>query len=217
MSLRIRQGTVNDAEFLAWAMFAASRAHLTRGLWDLIIGADEAGCLDYLRRLATAQPQSLYHCENFLIAEVDGSPAAALSGFETSNAWAIVGEAMANVERELGWTEVEAAASYNRMGPIWANCMPPDIGADFAIESVATVPECRRRGLVQALVEKVAGDGAARGCRLAQITTYVGNDAAIAAYEKSGFRVRDERRCAELQQILNVDGFVRLTRELTAG
>jgi ribosomal protein S18 acetylase RimI-like enzyme len=214
MAVRIRRGTASDADFLAWVMFAASRAHLTRGLWDLIVGAHEAGCLDYLRRLALAEPRSLYHCESFLIAESNGALAAALCGFQTRGAWEIVGEAMASVQRDLGWTEEQTAASYQRVAPIWAACMPPDIGADFAIESVATLPEYRRRGLISALLDEVLRQAAERGCGLAQVTTYIGNDAARFAYEKSGFTVHDEKRCTDSAKILGVPGFVRLTRHL---
>jgi ribosomal protein S18 acetylase RimI-like enzyme len=92
--------------------------------------------------------------------------------------------------------------------------MPPDIGADFAIESVATLPHFRRRGLIGALIDEVLRDASVRGCRLAQITTYLENDAAQKAYEKAGFEVQDEKRCAEVQRILGVPGFVRLTRTL---
>jgi len=214
MALRIRRGALDDAEFLAWVMFAASRAHLNCGLWDLIIGADEAGCLDYLRRLALADPRSLYHCESFLIAEIDGQRAAALCGFETRGAWEIVGDAMSNVQRDLGWTEADGAASYQRVGPVWAACLPPDAGADFAIESVATLPQFRRRGLIGSLIDEVLLKARHVGCELAQITTYIGNDAARLAYEKSGFKVLDEKRCTEVDRILGVPGFVRLTRQL---
>jgi GNAT superfamily N-acetyltransferase len=221
MAIRIRRANSGDVEFLAWVTFSASRAHLSRGLWDLIIGSDEAGCLDYLRRLAVAEPRSLYHYDSFLVAEIAGEPAAALCGFEPRDGgWAIAGEAMSNVQRELGWTEAQAAASYQRVAPVWAACMPPDAGADFIVESVATLPEYRRRGLINALIEVLLqGDemlrGASqRGCRLAQITTYIGNDAARSAYEKSGFQVLDEKRCTELEKILGAPGFVRLTREL---
>ncbi|HTC35146.1 MAG TPA: GNAT family N-acetyltransferase [Bryobacteraceae bacterium] len=214
MAFRIRHGRAGDADFLAWVMFSASRAHLARGLWDLIIGADEAGCLDYLRRLAFAEPRSLYHYESFLVAEVDGTPAAALCGFQTQGAWEIVGDAMANVQRDLGWTDMDATASYQRIAPIWTACMPSDAGADFAVESVATLPEYRRRGLVRALLDTVLQDAVQRGCRLAQITTYLGNDAAQSAYEKSGFHVLDKKRCSELEKILGVPGFLRLTRAL---
>jgi ribosomal protein S18 acetylase RimI-like enzyme len=214
MAFRIRCGTADDAAFLAWVMFFSSRSHLKRGLWDLIIGAEEAGCLDYLRRLAVAEPRSLYHCENFLIAEIAGERAAALCGFETGGAWEIVGEAMANVQRDLGWTDADVAASYQRIAPIWTACMPADAGADFAIESVATLPQYRRRGLVHALIDEVLQNARKIGCKLAQITTYIGNDAAQSSYEKSGFKVLDEKRCTQLETVLGVPGFVRLTREL---
>ncbi|MGP0075804.1 MAG: GNAT family N-acetyltransferase [Bryobacteraceae bacterium] len=180
----------------------------------MIIGTDEAGCLDYLRRLALAEPRSLYHYESFIVAEIEGAPAAALCGFETRGAWEIVGDAMAKVQRDLGWSEGEAAASYQRVSPIWASCMPPDIGADFAIENVATLPEFRRRGLIRLLLDAMLQVAVQRGCHLAQITTHIGNDAALSAYEKSGFRVRDEKRCGEIEKVLGVPGFVRLVRDL---
>ena len=214
MAFRIRRGNADDAEFLAWVMFFSSRSHLKRGLWDLIVGTEEAGCLDYLRRLAIAEPRSLYHCESFLIAEIAGERAAALCGFQTKGAWEIVGAAMSNVQRDLGWTEADAAASYQRIAPVWAACMPADAGADFAIESVVTLPEYRRRGLANALIDEVLGNARQSGCKLAQITTYIGNDAAQSAYEKAGFKVLDEKRCTELEKALSVPGFVRLTRDL---
>ncbi len=214
MAVHIRPANSGDAEFLAAVMLSASRSNLARGLWDLIIGSDEAGCLDFLRRLAIAEPRSLYHYDSFLIAEVDGEHAAALCGFETRNAWEIAGQAIAKVQHDLGWTEAERAASYQRVAPIWTECMPPDIGADFAIENVATVQQFRRRGLVIALINDVLGSAIKRGCRLAQITTFIDNAAAQSAYEKSGFQVLDEKRCSEVQEILGVPGFVRLTCEL---
>jgi ribosomal protein S18 acetylase RimI-like enzyme len=214
MAVHIRPANSGDAEFLADVILSASRGDLARGLWDLIIGADEAGCLNFLRRLAIAEPRSLYHYDSFLVAEVDGERAAALCGFETRNAWEIVGQAMAKVQHDLGWTEAERVESYQRVAPIWTECMPPDIGADFAIENVATVPQFRRRGLVTALINDMLDRASQRGCRLAQITTFISNEAARSAYEKSGFQVRDEKRCTEVQEILGVPGFVRLTCEL---
>jgi len=100
------------------------------------------------------------------------------------------------VQRDLGWTEADAAASHQRVAPIWKACMP------------------RRRGLIGALLDAVLEATSGRGCRLAQITTYIENDAARSAYEKSGFRILDEKRCSEVQEILGVPGFVRLTRKL---
>ena len=214
MAVRIRTGEEADADFLAWVLLSASRAQMAKGMWDVIIEADQAGCLDYLRRLVLTEPRSLYHHQSFLVAEVDAVPAAALCGFDARDAWSTVGEAMANVQRSLGWTEAQAARSYQRIAPIWAACMPPDIGADYIIENVATLAEYRRRGLVSALVDEVLRIATLRGYRLAQITTYLGNDPARLAYERSGFQVRDEKRCEEIEKLLGVPGFIRLTRKL---
>jgi ribosomal protein S18 acetylase RimI-like enzyme len=217
MGIYLRRAKSGDAEFLAWVTLAASRSHLPRGLWDVIIGADEAGCLDYLRRLAIAEPRSLYHWSSYVVAEINGEHAAALCGFEPRDGgWAIAGEAISNVQRDLGWTDAQAAASYQRVAPVWAACMPPDAGADFVVENVATRPAYRRRGLADILLDVITRDAIRRGCRLAQVTTYIGNDAARSAYEKADFKVRDEKRCTDLEELLGVPGFVRLTRELAS-
>jgi ribosomal protein S18 acetylase RimI-like enzyme len=214
MTISIRRARVDDAEFLARIMLSASRGHLTQGGWDLLIGADEAGCLDYLRRLAVAEPRSLCHYESFLVAEVDGQPGGALSSFKiNAGGWATVGEAMAKVQRELGWTETDTAGSQKRVAPVWA-CFLPDVGADWGIENVASRLECRRRGLVKVLVEQSLREGRERGCKLAQISTYIGNDAAVSVYEKSGFKFSDERRCSAMSSVLDAPGFVRLIRRL---
>jgi ribosomal protein S18 acetylase RimI-like enzyme len=215
VDIYLRRANSSDAEFLAWATLTASRSYLTRGLWDLIIGADEAGCLDYLRRLAVAEPRSRYHYQSFVVAEFRGERAAALCGFRPQDGgWAIAGDAMSNVQRDLGWTEMDAAASYQRVAPIWSSCMPPDAGADFVIENVATKPKFRRRGLIDILLDVITRDAIRRGCKLAQITTFMGNDVALRAYEKADFKILDEKRCSELEKILGVPGFVRLTRAL---
>lgn len=221
MSISVRRARREDAEFLAWVMMAASRAQLKRGIWDLIIcegeRTDDAMCLDYLKRLAVAEPRSLYHYENFLVAEMDGKPAAALCGFEMSaDTWTKVAEAMSTVQREIGWTEAEVAASQQRIAPVWP-CFLEDVGADWIVENIATIPECRGRGVASALIEETVREGAQRGrqmAQIAQIATYIGNDAAQSVYEKCGFRFSNEKRCAELERLLGAKGFVRLLRKL---
>lgn len=214
MNVQIRRARREDADFLAWAMLSASRAHLPRGVWDLIIGADEAGCHEYLRRLAVAEPRSLYHYASFDVLEMDGQPVATLCGFEMRpDVWTIVAEAMAGVQADLGWTERDLAASRERVALVWA-CFLADSGADWGIENVAVQPEFRGRGLIRSLLEKTLRDGAERGCKLAQITTYIGNDPARSAYEKAGFRFSDEKRCPDLASILGTPGFVRFLRKL---
>lgn len=214
MATQIRPARREDADFLAWLMLEASRGHLSRGVWDLIIGADDAGCLEYLKRLALAEPRSLCHFDSFLIAQVDGRAAAALCTFEADPAaWEPVDLAMSAVQRELGWTDTDLAASDQRTNAVF-RCFPEDSGADWCIESVATLPEFRRRGLVDALMQRAIQQGTERGSKLAQISILIGNDAAERAYEKAGFTVHDERGSPEFEAALGAPGFRRLLRPL---
>ena len=128
--IKIRGGRVDDAPFLSQVLLASSRAHLARGVWDLIIGGDDAACLEYLRRLVIVEPRSLYRYEMLRVAELEGARAAALGGF---------------VSRSGPLAEHDLTASGQRTAPIWS-CFLADIGADWGIESVAVMPEFRGMG-----------------------------------------------------------------------
>ena len=213
MAPTVRRATRDDVEFLALVMLSASRGHLSRGFWDLLIGPEEA-CLDYLRRLAVAEPHSLCHYEGFWVAEIDGQPGAALSTFDRRDGgWAVAGQAMSQVQRDLGWTEADLAASQKRVAPVWA-CFLSDVGPDWGIENVATRPASQRRGLASALMNQALREGRERGCKLAQITTSIGNEAAQSVYRRSGFRLAEEKRCSEMQSALGAPGFARMLLEL---
>jgi ribosomal protein S18 acetylase RimI-like enzyme len=214
VAIKIRAATRDDADFLAQAMLLASRGHLGRGSWDLILDSDEASRLEYLRQLAVAEPLSPCHYQNHLLAEIDGHPSATLSGFDMRNSgWAALGQAMSNVQKDLGWTEADLAALRQRLVPAWS-CFLPEIGADWGIENVATLPEYRRRGLASMLMNAIIREGADRKYKLAQITIMIGNDAAQEAYEKLGFRVFDEKRSPEFAGVLGAPGLRRLVRDL---
>jgi len=211
----IRSGTEADADFLAWVMLASSRSHGQRGTWDLVVSGDDALRLEYLRRLALV-PGTLCHCHSFLVAEVNGRPASALATCRfhvDAGGWTAVGRAMDKVQRDLGWTAADVEASRARLSPALA-CMPPDIGADWCIEFVATLPQHRRLGLVDALMGQAIQRGVDQKCSLAQIQILIGNDPAQKAYEKAGFTVYDERRSQEFQAATGSPGFRRLVRRL---
>ena len=52
MNIEIRPARPDDAEFLAWLILTAGRAHVTRGIWEVIIGGTEQDSLEFLRLLA---------------------------------------------------------------------------------------------------------------------------------------------------------------------
>ncbi len=191
----------------------ASRGHLRRGVWDLIAGGSEQNCLDYLRRLALAEPVSLCHYSSFIVAEHDGRPAAALCGFDPrAGGWRVLGDAMQNVQRQNDWTQADEKASADRSQPVW-KCTFDTLEGAWVIESVATLPEFRRRGLVDSLMAEILEAGRARGHRIAQLTILIGNVAAQRAYEKAGFSVMDEKRHPDFEAALGAPGFIRMVRD----
>lgn len=209
MTIKTRRGTADDAHFLASILLSSSRAHLPRGVWDLIIGKDDKECLEYLSRLVVAEPKSLYHYESFQVAEIEGTQAAALCGFPLeASRWTRVSEALSQVQQSLGWTEADLAASQQRTAPIWS-CFLADAGADWGIENVAVLPEFRGQGAVDSLLKETVHEARAKGFKLAQVSTYIGNDQAMAVYERAGFRFSDEKRCETLEAALGTPGFVR--------
>jgi ribosomal protein S18 acetylase RimI-like enzyme len=213
MKTKIRRGRPDDADFLARVMMLASRGHLRRGVWDLIAGGSEENCLDYLRRLAIAEPVSLCHYSSFIVAEHDRKPAAALCGFDPrAGGWEVLADAMKNVQREKGWTQADEKASADRTQPVW-KCTFDTLDGAWVIESVATIPEYRRRGLADSLMAEILEVGRARGHRLAQLTILIGNVAAQRTYEKAGFTVSDQKRHPAFEAVLGATGFMRMVRE----
>jgi ribosomal protein S18 acetylase RimI-like enzyme len=213
MSPRIRPGKKEDANFLARVMMLASRGHLQRGVWDLIAGGSENNCLDYLRRLAVTEPVSLCHYSSFIVAEHDGAPAAALCGFDPrAGGWQVLADAMKNVQHQLGWTEADEKASADRSAPVWT-CTFDTLEGAWVVESVATLPEYRRRGLVDSLMSEILEAGQTRGHRLSQLTILIDNIAAQRAYQKAGFRVLDEKRHPDFEAALGAPGFMRMVRD----
>jgi ribosomal protein S18 acetylase RimI-like enzyme len=81
---------------------------------------------------------------------------------------------------------------------------PP--GPRWVIENVATKPEFRRRGLVDALIHQLLGHGRERGFEHAQIGVYLDNERARRAYLKAGFEVVAESRSADWQRDLGCPG-----------
>ncbi len=214
MAITIRPGQPEDAEFVATVMLLASRGHLKRGLWDLLIGRDDSYCLDFLTRLARSEPATLCHYSSFIVTECDGHAAAALCGFDPNQGgWPAVIQHREKIAQQLGWTPEDFAKSGERAAPVWP-CIPGTAEGAWVVENVATLPEFRRRGLVNALMESILNDGRRRGHRQSQITLFIDNLPAQKAYAKAGFKHFDERRTPDFQAALGCPGFQRMMRDL---
>jgi translation initiation factor 4G len=209
----IRDARTEDAPFIGWAILAATRSQMPRGWFDITLGLDEPACLAFTTRLARAETRSWWHHSNFVIAEVDDVPAAALCAFRAGDGYPLSQAAINEVAKAAGWAETEIGAMWERSAYLFTCTI--DAGEDtWAIDNVATMPAYRGRGLASALIERAIEMGRARQLEASQISMFIGNVAARRAYERTGFRVIDERRSAAFEQACGVPGLWFLRRAL---
>ena len=215
MTTGIRPARTDDAAFLAWVMLTAGRSHLQRGIWDIIISQPEEKCLAFLELLAVTESTHFCHCSEFIVAEVDGRPAAALTGYDPrgDKGETAVSLAMPEVIEKMGLTDADMAAGQDGLAA-FMTCHPEDAEGAWIVENVATLPEFRRRGLVAMLMSEILEKGRRLGFRRAQISFYIGNTPAQLAYEKCGFRYFDELRHPDFEREIGCPGMIRLLRDI---
>jgi ribosomal protein S18 acetylase RimI-like enzyme len=210
----IVEATPEHAAFVAWVGLTAFRSHLERGFWDFMLGGDEAHKLRYLEALAKTEQRHWAHRSPFIVAEVDGKPASALCGYlEEELGGPTLRMAMVEANERTGMTEEESVAGFERAKSIM-NVVPEHAPGAWIVENVATLPEFRRRGLVDRLMEEILERGRRRGATVSDISVFIGNDGAQRAYEKCGFEVVAERHDPEFESVYRTPGTRTLRRSL---
>jgi ribosomal protein S18 acetylase RimI-like enzyme len=209
----IRPARADDASFIARNILASQRGPLSRGWFDIALGWDELQCLAFVERIAVAQQCSWWHVSQFIIAEVEGKPAASLCALPASGTRAAVRAAIEAAADEAGLDPSKAMAIFRR-GAYAANCWVQGGEGDWLIEHVATLPEYRGRGLVQALIEHALQAGKAAGFKRASISFLIGNEAAERSYSKAGFAFAEEKRDPAFEALTGSPGFRRFTRAI---
>jgi len=215
MTTTIRPATAADEAFLAWVILTASRSHLPLGAWDHFLDAPEADVLAFLARMVGQPEPSFCRWEGFLVAEVDGEPAAGLCGYAAGD------PGMANPDPAIaaaakatfGWDAVALQRADARLAA-FVTCVSTVPADTWAVEWVATRPTFRRRGLVHELLLAVMDVGRQRGFRRSQIMVLVGNTAAQCAYERAGYVFANDKRHPDFERLMGCPGIGCLTREL---
>ncbi|HXL98515.1 MAG TPA: GNAT family N-acetyltransferase [Rhizomicrobium sp.] len=208
----LRPASEADADFLAWTIFTASRGHLARGWFDIVLARPESFCLDFCRRLTLAKARSWWHWSLFHVAEVDGAPASALCVFGDESVYDASADAMAEASRGSGLSREQHKQLWPR-GAFILSCTTGEDGA-WTIENVATRPEHRGRGVTQALLQRGLELGRAAGFHRAQISFLIGNLAGERAYAKAGFTFAEEARAPEFEAAMAVPGLKRFAQDI---
>lgn len=189
------------------------RGYRPRGWFDVALGWPEAECLDFIARVAVARAMSMWHVSQFLVAEIDDRPVAALCALPAAGtgpaAWRAIEEVA--VATGLAATELQAI---RRRGAYSRACWVQGGEGEWMIEHVATDPVHRGRGLVQALIAHALDAGRAAGFRQASISFLIGNDVAERAYAKAGFGFAEEKRDPAFEAIIGAPGFRRFVRTM---
>lgn len=213
MTFDIRPARLSDLPFLAWVQQEAARSHLPSGFWDLAFPGPDADRLRLIERIARADARSFCHWTRFLVAEVDGQPAAALSGYERPSeaTGTLLAAAFSEAFDAEGWDGAQRRGMGERVAP-FMTCILEAPEDAWVLEWVATKPEHRGRGLIRALLDAVLTRGRERGHDLAQVCVLIGNTPAQRAYEGAGFQVADEKRDPDFERAIGSPGIRRLLR-----
>jgi ribosomal protein S18 acetylase RimI-like enzyme len=148
------------------------------------------------------------------VAEVEGSPAAALCGYVDPDLGnETLSKSFSEVKKVLGLSDDEVKARFQRYSSI-LNVAPEHEDGTWVVENVATKPEFRRKGLVDRLLNDIFEKGRRKGAEIADISVIIGNHAAQAAYEKNGFKVIGEKRHPEFEKAYGSPGIRTLSQRL---
>jgi ribosomal protein S18 acetylase RimI-like enzyme len=212
--VQIVPATRDHIPLVAWVVMAANRSHMPKGMWDFLLGDDEDRVLRYLEVFADSDQVHWGHWSQFLVAEVDGVPAAGLMGYlENEQPPMVILAGATEANTKFGVPKDEWAAGWERAKSIANLTYPHEPGA-WVVEHVATRPEFRRRGLVERLMHAILDRGRERGAKTAEIGVLIGNDKAKLAYEKAGFAVVGEVRDAEFEAAYGCLGAFTLRQSL---
>lgn len=210
----IVEANPDHSPFLAKTILSASRSHLARGPFDFAMNVATDELLAVLEWMTLSDFVSNCHFSKFVVAEQNGRPVGALAAFESGDPDLLpLGAAFADAYTGMGYDEAELPSVLSRLDATRA-CLPPAESRTWVVEWVAVEPEFRGRNICRQLLSKALQLGADRSLPLSQISTYLGNEAAIAAYSKMGFRATREYCNPEFASLIGPPGMVAMTREL---
>jgi ribosomal protein S18 acetylase RimI-like enzyme len=213
--VRIVEATKEHIPFVAWVVMAANRSHMPKGMWDLILGDDEERVLRYLEAFVQTDQVHWGRYDMFLVAEVDGVPAAGLCGFfENEMPMALMMAGAIEANTKAGISGLEFAEGWERAKSITALGGLTHEPGCWVVEHVACKPEFRRRGLVEGLIGAMLERGRARGATVADIGVFIDNTPAQRLYEKCGFEVVQEARDASFEAAYGCPGARQLRKSL---
>jgi ribosomal protein S18 acetylase RimI-like enzyme len=215
MDIHIRKCQAGDAAFLAKSILVAGRAHVSRGIWEIVLGTPEKECLRFLEHIVVTDIPHLFHYSCYLIAETsDSISVGSLGGYDPKKlGYQSLQQALPGVYKKLNWPGQDPPKANERAAKFLA-CLPKEIDNAWVIDSVSTLPEYRGRGVAERLLHAIMDEGRKQGYSMTQINMYVGNEPALRLYKKLGFEVIEETRDNYFEREICSPGMLSLARKL---
>lgn len=182
----IRPATMKDIPFLVEAIVSAEKSNTPRMGLATLFGQTEEETRSLIAAMLEEEVDGCeFSVSSYLIAEVEGKPAAAVAGWiEGAEDDMPSGLLKANL---IGYTfPAERVAALREKGPIISGIQIDREKDAMQIEYVHTDPAHRGRGLAAALIQAHLVKA---GPRKAQVQAFADNRVAIGLYERLGFAV----------------------------
>jgi translation initiation factor 4G len=204
----------SDLDLVAWTQIEATRSGRPIGFYDIAFPGPDEPRHSIVAEIASTGRPHFAHVSGFLVAEIDGVPVGAASGYAPGiKKVGHYAEAMGRVLVRRGWSKAHIDLLGFRVAPCSATFSdaPDD---RWIVEWVALRPEARGKGAAAELLRAVLDRGRAAGFRTAQISYLIGNTPAQRAYERVGFETEDEKRDKTFEAMIGSPGCVRMRMAL---
>ena len=190
MNIAIRQATADDKDFIITSIIEAEKSGADIISYCAIFSLTEQEFRGILNNILDEEMEGQELCiSNFLVAEVDGERAAALSTWVEEESGMIKSNLLLYF---LGGDKITSAAS--NLSLLNEINIKREIGT-LQVECVYTNEKFRGLGIVRQLIDESIkwrlGQG--KAFEKAQVILLKNNESATRAYEKAGFTVMEER------------------------
>ena len=215
MNIQVRKCRVDDASFLARSILLAGRAHVSKGIWEIVLDTSEEECLSFLKHVIVTEIPHLFHYSFSFIAETnDHVPVGSLGGYDPQKmGYQALQQAFPEVYKKLHLPQ-EAFQGANERAAKILTCLPKEVDNAWVIDSVVTLPEYRGRGVAELLLRAVLDEGKKLGYPMAQVNMYIGNEPALRLYQKLGFTILEETRDVYFEKKIGSPGMLSLAMKL---
>lgn len=212
--ITIVHATPDHSSFLAQVILSASRSHLELGPFDIALELPKGEVLGILEWMTLSEFISNCHFSKFLVAELETKPVGALAAFDPGETNLLpLGAALSDAYSGMGYEEADLPSALMRLEAM-RGCVPSAEPGTWVVEWVAVEIAHRGQGILTQLLQKILALGTNRSLPRSQISTYLGNQAAINAYQRAGFRIDREYRNANFADLLGSPGMLTMLRDL---